>query len=86
MQECDFCKKQAVYLCRMFTGTETYVCQDHRDKYDMPIILELGEVTTKKCSMCLEEKKIDQFHVGRSECKECNSFIRKKARMRRCRT
>lgn len=94
-QKCDFCDNPAVYDCKTIYGPWGFCCEQHFQNIGVKTPglfkrLEPEVVQKKKCSHCGRELPITDFYSYvdargvrrfRTECKVCNSGIRKKRRM-----
>lgn len=96
-QKCDFCDAEAKWDAKTVYGPWAFVCDVHFNKVAVgtqgtythlqPLI-----ITKKTCSICGQEKPVDQFyqytdHGGtmryRTECIACNLAAKKRRRFKK---
>ena len=87
---CDFCGRPAEYDGKTTLGPWAFMCGECWEKHGLKIPGTYTRLTetikqTKRCSICGEEKTVDQFytdHLGqerlRTECKACNLSRRRR--------
>lgn len=96
-QKCDFCDAEAKWDAKTVYGPWAFLCDTHLAKLGvqdphMRTPLQRPVITKKTCSICGQDKPIDQFykytdHGGteryRTECIECNLTAKKRRRFKK---
>lgn len=95
--KCDFCDATATWDAKTIYGPWAYLCDAHFEKLGsklpgQAVRLEPVVQASKKCSLCGQEKPLDQYYKYvdgrgvlryRTECIACNLAEKKKRRFKK---